>query len=221
MGNILLNPTVSQAVASTPIRCSEDGWRRTLSSYNNSYSWDSAADLQKVQGVVKLGVGRATVDRRFTPWVVHHIERWSENDMIGYGRLFVMYARCGQPAHAATVASSFWRSIYRKGKSDIEPWPDVDAEAQVERIDDNDYTNLLREALSPARIDKFYYGGKPDSPFIWHTGDQDMGLSVLADLAQRGPTWGGVIFEDKHPALGGNGIFEEVDTHIRESGDFI
>ena len=203
------------------IRQCEPGWLFTPSSYNQNHIWRSARALKRVEGIVKTGVGRAIVDRRFEPWVVNHIERQGVQDMLGTGRLFVLYARCGQPSHAATVASTFWKSLYRVGKSDFDPWPDVDAEVMVERIDDEDYQVLLKEASAPHRIDKLRFAGDPKDPWMWHTQDQEMGLSVLADLKRSGPTFGGVIFEDKHPALGGTGIEKELDATICEGIDFV
>jgi len=209
-----------QVAAAEILRPPEPGWLFTPSSYNDMHTWQTATALSRVEGAVKTGKGRMMIARRFEPWVVHHIERLGTHDMVGTSRLFVLYARCGQPAHAATVASTFWKQLYRAGKSDFDPWPDVDAEVVVERIDDEDYQVLLREACSPVRVDKFRYAGLAADPWMWHTGDQDMGMRVLADLKNTGPTYGGVIFEDMHPALGGTGIEKELDDRVLESKDF-
>jgi hypothetical protein len=212
---------VAQVIKGVVVRPCQPGWLRTPSSYNAEYAWKTARGLSKAEGLVKTGKNRMGLGRKFEPWVVHHIERLGVHDMVGTSRLFVLYARAGQPSHAATVASTFWRQLYRSDKSDFDPWPEVDAEVQVERIDDNDYQVLLREAMAPSRVDRFWFAGDQDDPWLWHTGDQDMGLKVLADLARSGPTFGGVIFEDPHPALGGTGIEKELDSKIVEGIEFL
>ena len=204
---------------SHPSRGCEPGWLNTPSSYHIQVN--SARALKGVEGVIKTGAKKAVTDRRFWPWAVYMLERQGLQDMIGFGRPFLLYARSGDPAHAAGVAHELWKQIYRSGKSDFDPWPDIDATVTVERVDDRDFEVLMREALSPKRIDAFCYGGHHKDPWIWHTRDQDMSIRILDHLKQRGPTFGGVIFQDPHPAIGGLGIEKEADLSIEESGDFI
>lgn len=194
----------------TPDIPAETGWAYTPSSYK--IALNTAASLQAVEGIIKKGVGKADVGRRFWPWTVYMIEKQSSQDMVGYGRPFLLYARSGDPAHAAGVAQEFWKKLYRGGKSDFDPWPDVDATVVVERMDDEDYRSLMKEALAPKRANLFRYGGHRTDPWIWHTMEEDMSIRILEHLKQRGPVFGGVLFADPHPALGGLG--EERDTDI-------
>lgn len=201
-----------------PSRPPERGWERTPISYK--ISLNSAKALASVEGRIKTGVGQETITRRFWPWAVYMIEKQGLHDSVGTGRPFLLYARSGDPAHAAGVADALWKQIYRTGRSDLEPWPDIDAEVTVERIDDSDYLKLMRDALGPKRIDKFRYAGHRTDPWCWHTMDEDMSIRILDHLKQRGPTFGGIIFQDPHPALGGIGEEKEADLRASESIDF-
>lgn len=203
----------------TPSIDPEIGWYRTPSSYK--VGLNSALSLASIEGIIKTGVGRVTTGRRFWPWVVFMIEKQGFHDSAGTGRPVVLYARSGDPAHAAGVANAFWKELYRKGKSDLEPWPDIDSEVVVERIDDPDFKMLMREALTPKRIGKFRYAGHRTDPWLWHTMDEDMSIRILDHLKQRGPTFGGVLFADPHPALGGTGIEREADLNIKDGIDFV
>lgn len=205
---------------STPHLPPEKGWERTpVASYK--VSLNTATALSSVEGMIKTGVGRVTTARRFWPWAVYMIEKQGLQDAVGYGRPFLLYARSGDPAHAAGVADGFWKALYRKGKSDFDPWPDIDAEVTVERIDDADYTKLMHEALAPKRVDKFRYGGHRSDPWMWHTMEEDMSIRILEHLKQRGPTFGGVIFQDPHPSLGGIGVEKEADLNIGDLQDYV
>lgn len=184
----------------------------TDTTYHPTRSFFSATELKIIQRIGTLKRKLQPV-RAYTPWLVClHIRR-STHDMIGESVAVLIYAKSGQPAHAATQAAQIWRKVARDGKSETDPWPDVDAEASMEYLDDNDFERILKEARDPRRADRNYFAGLPKDPWLVMIGDSDMSYHLLIDLKQRGPTYGGSIQEDLAPELGGRGYEIEADLN--------
>lgn len=184
----------------------------TDSTYHPSIPFCRATDLRRIQRFGTLRRKQVTV-RAYDAWLVNLIVRRGLQDNVGENVPVLLYAKSGQPAHAASQAQKVWRLVARRGKSEVDPWPDVDAEAVVERIDDNDFEGILRDARREQCRPRNFIGGDPLDPWVIMIGDRGMAEALLSDLKSRGPTYGGSIQEDLPIELGGRGIEMEADIH--------
>lgn len=196
----------------------------TSSTYHPTRPFTTATELRRIERLATFGrrIGFKTV-RAFDAWLVNLIVRRSLQDTIGENVPVILYAKSGQPAHAATEAAKLWERVARRGVPEFEPWPATDQECPVERLDDNDFDAILRDAMRPKRIETLYTAGHPEDPWAFMVGDPDMAIELLSNLKNTGPTYGGCIQDDLDISLGGRGFEVEasmdaqvVDRHSSE-----
>lgn len=187
----------------------------TDSTFHPTYPFTTATELKRVERLATFGrrIGFKPV-RAFDPWLVNLIVRRSLQDTIGENVPVILYAKSGQPAHAATQAAKIWERVARRGVPEFEAWPSTDQECPVERIDDNDFEGILRDAMKPKRIDSLYTLGHPDDPWAFMVGDPDMAIELLSNLKNMGPTYGGCIQDDLDMSLGGRGYEMEASMEV-------
>ncbi len=192
----------------------------TDSSYHDTYAFQAASQLMAVQRFGSLRRELKSV-RAYMPFMVNLIIRRSMQDMIGENVPVILYAKSGQPSHAATQAVKIWERVARANKTQADPWPAEDSEATMEQIDDGDFQQIIRDARVASRVDRNFFCGHPKDPWAVMIGDTSMADELLINLKMRGPTYGGTIPEDLPVGLGGRGIEMEAsldqdlleDTH--------